>query len=105
MIPVFGHLELTRRLGLRAQKFTSPDVPIRTVVKALGHIVRDVPDKLPHEVRRAPAEVEVAVVAQGPDRLQVADVLDEVFADRAASWSFSTWALAYLKLKMKSMSG
>ena len=36
----------------------------------------------PHEVRRAPAEVVVVVVAQGPDRLQVSDVLDEVLAER-----------------------
>ena len=80
MIPVLGHLELTRRLGLFAQEFTSPDIPIRSVVKALGHLVRNVLDEFPHEVRCAPAEVEVAVVAQGPDRLEVADVLDEIVA-------------------------
>jgi hypothetical protein len=80
VVPVLVHLQLPGRVGFRAQKLATPDVAIRTVVVAPGYLVRDIPDELPHEVGRPPAEVEVVVVAEGPDGLEVADVFDKALA-------------------------
>jgi len=81
VVPVFVHFKLAWGLGFRVQELASPDVTVGAVVKTLGHVVGDVLDELPHEFGGPPAEVEVVVVAEGPDRLETADVLDEAVAE------------------------
>ena len=80
VVPVLGHLELMRDRRFCTQELTAPDIPVRAVVVARRNIVGDILDKFPHEVRCTPVEVVVAVVPQGPDRFEAADVLDEIVA-------------------------
>ena len=85
MVPVLDDFDLSRRLRLGAHKFPAPNVLVGTQVETPGDIIRDVLYELAHEVRGTPAKMIHIVVAQRPDRFEVAFGLD-IFNKTGVIW-------------------
>ena len=78
VIPVLDYFNFSGRFRLFHEKFSTPYITVRAIIKSLRYIVGNICYKLPDKIGGSPTEIVNIIVSQGPDCFLTCHMIREI---------------------------